>query len=66
MVERDYREYLVKECKTQQRHKQKMQKELDATIHRLSDADRERSLKRVSEYELKRCLEHKELFGNMN
>jgi len=64
MVERDYKEYLVKECKTQQRHLQTMEKELDRNRRNLSDADRERSSKRVREYEMTRCAELKQLYGN--
>ena len=61
MVEQQYKDYLVKECKSQQRYKMKMQNDLDRRV--LSEVDRLRSLKRLTELELTRCVEHKDLFG---
>ena len=61
MVEQQYKDYLVKECKSQQRYKMKMQNDLDRRV--LSEVDRLRSLKRLMEFELTRCVEHKDLFG---
>lgn len=63
MVERDYKEYLVKECKGQQRHLQKMEKDLEKNRRNLSDAERERTLKKVREYELTRCAELQQHYG---
>jgi len=64
MVEKSYKQYLVKECESQTRHKQSMKKNVDRTRN-LSEEERKRQLKRVNEFELTRCVELKELYGKI-
>jgi hypothetical protein len=59
MVERAYENYLVNECKTQTKYKQR----LVARAQKESTAEeKNRRLKMAEEFELSRCEEFKDLF----
>jgi len=58
MVERAYEEYLIHECRSQQRYK----RDLEKTAWRLTGDARERQLEKATEYEMDRCIELGDLF----
>ena len=62
MVEKSYRNYLVNECKNQKNYKVSLQQQA-RNRKGLTDADRERQLKKAEDFELSRCIELNELFG---
>ena len=61
MVESSYHQYLVSECKNQETYKIQLVKHAK-TAHGLTEADREKQLKRAEGFELTRCIELKGLF----
>mmetsp|Transcript_2087 Transcript_2087/g.3010 ORF Transcript_2087/g.3010 Transcript_2087/m.3010 type:complete len:448 (-) Transcript_2087:369-1712(-) len=63
MVEKSYENYLVAECKNQQIYKKSLEK---SAMERsgMTQADRERQMKKAAGFELSRCVELQDLFPN--
>lgn len=60
MVEQSYKKYLISECNNQKKYKATLQRQTERKG--LTEADRERQMKKVQEFELSRCIELSELF----
>lgn len=61
MVEKSYKKYLEKECNSQKGYKQQLER-LAMNTNGLTEADRQKRLRKAQEFELKRCIELRELF----
>jgi len=61
MVENSYNKYLVQECKNQENYKVKLMKQAKARSG-MTEADRDRQLKKAETFELTRCKELEQLF----
>jgi len=61
MVEKSYKTYLVNECSNQKVYKKSLEKQ---AMNRkgMTEADRQRHLRKAQEFELSRCIEFQELF----
>ena len=65
MVEKSYKTYLVNECNNQKIYKKSLQKQaLDR--NGMTEADRQRMLRKAQEFDLSRCIELNELFWIIN
>lgn len=62
MVEHSYKNYLINECKNQKSYKLSLQQQAKNTKG-LTEADKERQMKKANDFELSRCTELNDLFG---
>ena len=62
MVENSYKKYLINECNNQKNYKISLEHQA-RNRKGLTEADRERQLKKAIDFELSRCVELNDLFG---
>jgi len=58
MVEKNYHDYVMQECKAQKKYK----RQLEQQASRLTGEERASLLRRAEEFELSRCIEFENLF----
>mmetsp|Transcript_12044 Transcript_12044/g.22533 ORF Transcript_12044/g.22533 Transcript_12044/m.22533 type:complete len:445 (-) Transcript_12044:36-1370(-) len=62
MVENSYKTFLVNECNNQKKYKFSLEKQAMQSRD-MSEEDKQKQLKKASEFELSRCIELQELYG---